>query len=320
MTAAPEMPAEPSAEVPARWLELSVEVDVEAVEAVSEILGREAAGTTVQPTRLLRDPDDELAARPDPDAPHVVSAHIPADAEADAAVERTERALWHLQAFGLRAVGPLRVREVTDAGWADAWKEHYVPQRIGRIVVLPSWMADAPVEAGEVPIVLDPGMAFGTGLHPTTRGCLELLAEIEPMPARVLDVGIGSGILAIAALRLGAEHAHGFDTDPLAFTAAIENAERNGLADRLTVEQGTLPEAPAGRYPLVLANLVAAVLVGLAPRLSEHLAGDGVLIASGIIEGRADEVIAAMAGAGLRVTDRRDDGDWVTLRLERITS
>ena len=300
---------------PSRWLELSVEVDVEAVEAVSEILGREAAGTTVQPTRLLRDPTDELAARPDPAAPQIVTAHVPADAHASAVVDRTERALWHLQAFGLRPVGPLRIREVTDDGWADAWRAHYVPQRIGRVVILPSWMTDEPIGADEVSITLDPGMAFGTGLHPTTRGCLELLQEVTPMPARLLDVGIGSGILAIAALRLGARSAHGIDTDALAVEAARDNAGRNGLADRLTVEHGSLGEQPTERFALVVANLVAAVLVSLAPRLAAHLHPDGVLLASGIIAPRGEEVVAALGNAGLEVRGRRDDGEWISLRL-----
>jgi len=160
-----------------RWLELTVETDVEAVEAVSEILGRVGAGTAVQPTRLIRDPDDELVARDDPTAPYIITAHVADAPGAAARVESTERALWHLQAFGLRPVGPLRVRPVDDAAWADAWKVHYVAQRIGRVVVVPSW-AEEELRAGEVGITLDPGMAFGTGLHPTTRGCLELLAKL----------------------------------------------------------------------------------------------------------------------------------------------
>jgi ribosomal protein L11 methyltransferase len=301
---------------PMRWLELSVETDVEAVEPVSEILGRVAAGTAVQPTRLLHEAGDELSARPDPSAPYVVTAHVAAGPGSEIAIEDTERALWHLQAFGLRPVGPLRVREVDEADWADAWKEHYVPQRIGRLVVVPSWLPDEPIGPDEVPIILDPGMAFGTGLHPTTRGCLALLQGLAPMPSRVLDVGIGSGILAIAALRLGATSVHGVDTDPLAVDAARTNAERNGLGDRVTADAGTLPAAPVERFPLVLANLVAAILVDLAPRLAAHLAPGGVLVASGIIAPRADEVIGAMEGVGLAVQARRDDDEWVSLRLE----
>ena len=298
-----------------RWLELTVEADVEAVEAVSEILGRVAAGTIVQPASLIRDPANELLAHEDPAAGYTVIAHIREEPGATAAVEATERALWHIQAFGLRAVGPLQVRAVADEDWAEAWKEHYVPQRVGRLVVVPSW-ASKPLAPGEIAITLDPGMAFGTGLHPTTRGCLRLLQAVEPMPATALDVGCGSGILALAALRLGAERAVGIDTDPLAVEATLANAERNGLADRLVATVATLPATPGGPYPLVLANLVAAVLVDLAPRLAAHLARGGILLASGIIEPKAGAVLAAMDGAGLAVVSRHDDGEWVTLRLE----
>ena len=299
-----------------RWLELSVEVDVEAVEAVSEILGRIGAGTAVQPTRLIRDPDDELAARDDPTAPYVITAHLADAPDAADRVEATERALWHLQAFGLRPVGPLRVRAVEETDWIDAWKRHYVAQRIGRVVIVPSWAEEAP-GPDEVAVTLDPGMAFGTGLHPTTRGCLELLQSVEPMPGSILDVGCGSGILALAALRLGAARAVGIDTDPLAVAASRENAERNGLADRFEARKGTLPAVSAERYPLVCANLVAVVLVELAASLSAHLAAGGALLASGIIEPRAAEVEAAMRHVGLGVIARRVDGEWVSLRLER---
>jgi ribosomal protein L11 methyltransferase len=301
-----------------RWLELSVEADVEAVEAVSEILGRVSAGTIVQPARLIRDPDDELAVREDPAAGYAVVAHIADAPDAPAAVESTERALWHLQAFGLRHVGELRVRPVADSDWAEGWKAHYVPQRVGRLVVVPSWSSEE-IGPDEVSIVLDPGMAFGTGLHPTTRGCLRLLQEISPMPDRVLDVGCGSGILGLAALRLGADRVVGLDTDPLAVEATRANAERNGLADRLEAAVGTLPARAGETYLLVLANLVAAVLIELAPRLAAHLGPGGTLLASGIIEPKADAVIAAMAAAGLMVGSRLDDGEWVTLRLERRT-
>jgi ribosomal protein L11 methyltransferase len=297
-----------------RWLELSVEADVEAVEAVSEVLGRVAEGTAVRPTALVRDPNDELAVREDPSAPYVVTAHITDDPEAAGRIDATERALWHLQAFGLRPVGRLQVRAVDDASWTDAWKEHYVPQRVGRVVIVPSWV-DEPLSAEEVAITLDPGMAFGTGLHPTTRGCLALLQEISPMPDAVLDVGSGSGILALAALRLGASRAVCVDTDPLAVEASAENARRNDLGDRLEAHAGSLPATPERRYPLVLANLVAAVLVELAPRLAGHTAPGGTLLASGIIEPRADEVIRVLTAAGFAMEERRDDGEWVSLRL-----
>jgi len=298
-----------------RWLELSVEADAEAVEAVSEILGRVSAGTAVRPTRLIRDPNDELAARQDPDAPFVVSAHLADAADAAASVESTERALWHLQAFGLGRVGPLGVREVDDVDWTEAWRQHYVAQRIGRVVIVPSW-ATEPIAAGEVAVILDPGMAFGTGLHPTTRGCLEMLQEVAPMSDAVLDVGCGSGILGIAALRLGAGRVVAVDTDAQAVQATIDNAARNGVSESVHASLGTLAPGPSERYGLVLANLVAAVLIDLAPRLADHLAPGGRLIAGGIIEPRAEEVISAVSAVGLRIAERRDHGEWVSLRLE----
>jgi ribosomal protein L11 methyltransferase len=298
-----------------RWLELTVTCDNEAIEAVSEILGRVSQGSAVRPTRLIRDPADELSAREDPSAPYEITAHIPQDDAAPAAVDATERALWHLQAFGLRPVGELRVRPVDDADWTNAWKEGYVPQRIGRVVVVPSWL-DEPIGPDEVALRLDPGMAFGTGLHPTTRGCLTLLQRISPMPPVVLDVGSGSGILALAALRLGAERAVCYDTDPLAVEATLANARANDLADRVSAHLGSLPAAPTGGpFSLVLANLVAAVLVDLAEPLAAHTAAGGTLLASGIIENRADEVVDALAGAGFAQVSRLDDGEWVSLEL-----
>jgi ribosomal protein L11 methyltransferase len=298
-----------------RWLELSVTSDNEAIEAVSEILGRVSHGSAVRPTRLIRDPDDELSAREDPTAPYEITAHIAQDEAAPAAVEEIERALWHLQAFGLRAVGELNVRSVDDADWTDAWKAGYVPQRIGRVVIVPSWL-DEPIGPREVSLRLDPGMAFGTGLHPTTRGCLTLLQEISPMPSVVLDVGSGSGILALAALSLGAERAVCYDTDPLAVEATLANAAMNGLADRVTAQTGTLPAQSAVEpFALVLANLVAAVLIELAEPLAAHTAPGGTMVASGIIEGRAGEVLAALTGAGFALEGRLDDGEWVSLQL-----
>jgi ribosomal protein L11 methyltransferase len=135
------------------------------------------------------------------------------------------------------------------------------------------------------------------------------------MPSAVLDVGCGSGILGIAALKLGAQRVVGYDTDRLAFEASIQNATVNGLSERFVAREGTLPEVADAAYPLVLANLVAAVLIELAPRLAAHTTPLGTVIASGIIESRREEVEAALAAAGLLVVERHVDGDWVTLRL-----
>jgi ribosomal protein L11 methyltransferase len=296
-----------------RWLALSVEADVEAVEAVSEILGRLGRGSVIEPLALVADAADEQALRVDPAAGYRVTAYVPDDLEAASVVDRTERALWHLQAFDLRPMSALAVTSVDDADWATAWREGYEPITVGQITIVPSWL-EAPVGAGAM-IRLDPGMAFGTGLHPTTRACIEAIASIGPMPESVLDVGCGSGILGLAALRLGAGRVVGYDTDPLAVDATARNAAANGLGDRVEAHLGSLPPDATERFPLVLANLVAAVLIELAPRIAAHTASLGTVIASGIIESRRDEVEAALAGAGLLVLERWVDGDWVTLRL-----
>jgi ribosomal protein L11 methyltransferase len=301
-----------------RWLELIVTVDAEAVEPVSEILARLGHGTAVRPTRLIRDSADELFAREDPTAPYEVTAHLPDDDQAPARLDSTRRALWHLQAFGLRPISQLHVRPVDDTDWTEAWREGYAAQRIGRIVVVPSWI-DEPLAPDELELRLDPGMAFGTGLHPTTRACLRLLQEVGPMPPVVLDVGSGSGILALAALRLGAGHAVCLDTDPAAVAATRENAERNGLGGQVTALSGTLPASPADgvRYRLITANLVASMLVDLADALSAHAAPGGALLAAGVIAERGEEVETALTRAGFDTVGRDDDGEWVALRMTR---
>jgi ribosomal protein L11 methyltransferase len=310
------------------WLELSVTVDSEAVEAVSEILGRVApGGTSVEPAFDLV--DEGLRAAIDASRPAVVRAYVPAgDRRAvRAAVADARAALWHLQAFGLRPIGELQTRVVHEADWAEAWKAHFPVLRVGRrIVIRPTWRRHRS-KPEDVVLALDPGMAFGTGLHPTTRLCLagiERLADAGRLArggardgaARVLDVGCGSGILAIAAGKLGAGEVVGIDTDPIAVEASIANARRNHLARRLRFRRGSLPSGQ-GPFDVVLANLIASLLVSLARELGAELAAGGALLASGIFADREAEVTVALDGVGLTVTDRALEGDWVALVATR---
>jgi ribosomal protein L11 methyltransferase len=303
------------------WLELSVEADLEAVEAVSEILGRVASGgTTVEPAFDLV--DEGLGARVDPARPAVVRGYVPArDASAaEAAAAETAEALGHLQAFGLRSIGELRTRIVHEEDWAEAWKAYFPVLRVGRrLVIRPTWRRHRR-EPDDVVLALDPGMAFGTGLHPTTRLCLaalEVLADRGDVErARVLDVGCGSGILAIAALKLGASDAYGVDTDPIAIESTLANARRNRLTRRIRARVGSLPsEQP--RFDVVLANLIAGVLVPLAPALRDELRPGGTLLASGIFIDREAEVAAAFEAAGLSIRERTVEGEWVALTAFR---
>jgi ribosomal protein L11 methyltransferase len=303
------------------WLELAVDADLEAVEAVSEIIGRVASGgTSVEPAFELV--DDELGARIDASRPATVRGYVPAGdvSAAEAGAAQVADALDHLGAFGLRPIGELRTRIVREADWADAWKAYFPVMRVGRrLVIRPTWRHHRR-QSRDVVLALDPGMAFGTGLHPTTRLCL---AALEPLAdegrlagARVLDVGCGSGILAIAALKLGAASALGVDTDPVAVEATLANARRNRLTRGLAARMGSLPtgDPPAD---VVLANLIAGVLVTLAPLLREELRPGGTLLASGIFSDREGEVRDALRAAELEIVGRTSEGDWVALEARR---
>lgn len=301
----------------ASWLELAVVADVEAVEAVSEILGRVApSGTSVEPAFELR--DEGLAATVRSDLPATVRAFLAGSdtGAARQAIEQVRQALGHLQAFGLRPIGDLETRLVHESDWADAWREHFPVLRIGRrIVIRPTWRRHSR-RPNEVMLALDPGQAFGTGLHPTTRLCLVALEKLADGGAvaaeRVLDLGSGSGILSIAAAKLGARAVLALDTDPLAVEATAANARRNRVQSVVGARAGTLPTGDRP-FDVVLANLVASVLVALAGGIAAELAPGGRLVASGIFADREADVARALETAGLQIVDRLVEGDWVAL-------
>jgi ribosomal protein L11 methyltransferase len=264
--------------------------------------------------------DEGLAARLDPGLPAVVRGYVSAlDARgARAAVEQVERELGHLQAFGLRPIGELQTRVVHEADWAEAWKQHFPVLRVGRrIVIRPTWREHTAAR-DDVVISIDPGMAFGTGLHPTTRLCLSGIEEWADAGlvkgARVLDVGCGSGVLGICAGLFGAGSVLGIDTDPVAVESTLANASRNALSGTLLARRGSLPLADSATFDLVLANLISGLLVGLAAALRDAVRpGRGRLLAGGIFVDREAEVGRAFESVGLAVVDLRSEGDWVAL-------
>jgi ribosomal protein L11 methyltransferase len=207
--------------------------------------------------------------------------------------------------------------EVPDEDWSEGWKKDLRPLDVGRVRVRPSWI-DAPPPPGAAEVVLDPGMAFGTGSHPTTSLCLAALSDLllARPGATVLDVGTGSGLLAIAARKLGAGRVAANDEDPVAVEVARENAERNGTALELT---GAPVEAIPGTFDVVVANILANVLVALAPALAAKLAPGGVLLLSGILAPQEEEVRGAYVAAGLAPAPHRDrrDGEWSLVALGR---
>ena len=197
---------------------------------------------------------------------------------------------------------------VEQEDWQNGWRKYYHPMDVGqRLAVVPSWQD---YETSRVKLILDPGLAFGTGGHETTDLCLEVLDERVRGGERVLDIGTGSGILAIAALKLGAAVAEGVDIDPVAVRTAGENAALNGVADKLTVLVGDLSDKASGKYDIITANIVANAIMALAPAVPGLMADDAVFIASGIIDSRKDEVIAALEAAGLAVLEVKEKRGW----------
>jgi len=299
------------------YLELTIAVRGEAVEEVADLLRRHVpAGVSIEPPYEAI--DEEGGVDLDEAAPVRLRAWLAAGAAGNATRAALRR---ELRALGGGIIRPLRARTVSDASWADAWKRHFRVLRVGRRIVLrPSWRRYRP-RPGEIVIDIDPGQAFGTGQHPTTRLCLEALEErLRPGDA-VLDVGTGSGVLMLAAALLGAARVDAVDIDSAAIQAARENATRNGVEGLVRVAQGSLgetwplPGPAAGRYDLVLANLSSRLVQEMAAPLLEALAQDGVALVSGVSDEQEAACRNALAAAGGEIIDSSGEGGWRLLAV-----
>jgi ribosomal protein L11 methyltransferase len=301
------------------WLEVSVITDGEGAEAIAEALKPFAHQESVV-LEQLGDMDDL-----DPDALEpAVTVKIYASEEDDTLAyrQRIEEVIY--QYGRLYPIPPPTFRKLEDQDWTNAWKEHYHPFRIGnRIWIQPSWLDpqkkvdDSDVDGilpDDVVLTLDPGMAFGTGLHPTTQMCLRALEAIVEPGMTVLDVGTGSGILAIAAAKLGASRLLAFDTDVLAVKATVENTAKNSVAEKVTVFQGTLDQVEEKNWDVVVVNILAPVIIGLLEDdgLMSYMGGNGRLILSGIIEEQGAGVETAVVDAGGCVVEKLQIRDWVS--------
>lgn len=312
---------------PSGWLEISVRVDEEAAEAVSELFNRYSRGGAV--VEQTYPSDDDYHSR----APGPLEAPGPSDAEPTLTVKtylplaqtktrrRLEEALGHLSHIYPMPVPQFKT--LTEQDWAETWKKDYRPLPVGqRLVIVPSWQTYQP-RPGQTTITLDPGMAFGTGLHPSTRLCLEALERYLPGSKdlsrhyrRVLDLGAGSGILAIAAARLGAGSVTALDVDPVAVRTARENVAINELEAAIKVECGSLDRVKeeGHLFDLMVVNILADTIVRLLEAgLTEYLTPNGILIASGIIETREAEVLGALESQGMTLVERRQEKDWLAL-------
>ncbi len=306
------------------WLEVSLTVDGELAEAVADVLARFAPNgvTTEQGVKFLDDEDEGT-----PSGPITVRAYLAMDENIEETRRRLEQALFYLGM--IQPLPAPTYRQVADQNWMEAWREHYRPVPIGkRLIIVPAWL-DSP-DPERIPIKIDPGMAFGTGTHPTTQLCLELLeaffdasSKMANRQTKSIDIGCGSGILSIAALKLGAEAALGVDIDLESVKNARENAHHNGIGAEFIVGQGSVEEVLAGQFPLrqaplVMSNILAPVLVRLLQAgLADLTEPGGAVILSGILRGQEQSVIEAAQSQGLVLSAQKQMGDWVALSFVR---
>ncbi len=306
------------------WIEASLLADGEMAEAISEVMARYVSGgVVIESTQIADDMDGEGHAV----GLLKVSGYLKVDDRLEDKKQNLKEALWHLGQ--IRPVSDVQFKPVADPDWSEVWKEHFQPVQIGeKLVIIPVWM-DSDKDQ-RIAIKIDPGMAFGTGTHPTTQLCLEIIAELlEPGETEntasisMIDLGCGSGILGITALKLGVGSVLGVDLDPDAVESALQNAHINRVSENLELVVGSLEEIKAGRFSLssgqiVVANILATVIISLLEiGLDELVAPGGKLILSGILEDQVRGVETAIQKAGLRLVQKRQLGDWMALVTEK---
>ena len=299
------------------WIEISLQVDGESAEAVAEVLERFGhQGVSLEQDGIPPDTWDEGQVPPPQSL--TLRAYFPADDQREATQAQLETALGHMRLMYPMPTPVYRKVEADD--WAEAWKAHYEPLRVGeRLLIRPQW-TDMPLAPGDIEIALDPGMAFGTGSHPTTQLCLQALEDLLQPAQSVLDLGSGSGILSIAAAKLGAGQVLALDTDSIAVDATRQNARENGVEQKVIAERGSHDclLSSARRFDLVIVNILARIIVEMAQeRLGEIVRPGGLAIFSGIIDTQVDEVEDALRATGLQPYARRQMGDWLLVEAKR---
>jgi ribosomal protein L11 methyltransferase len=299
------------------WLEVSMTVDPELAEAISELINRFVSnGVVVESGVTYNDAEDEGT----PFGPVRVFGYMAIDENIEQTRQKLEESLWHMGQ--IQPLPKPDYKYIDDEDWMSAWKQHYRPIPIGRkLLILPAWIEDPRGE--RMAVKIDPSMAFGTGTHPTTQLCMELLEETVQPGKSVIDVGCGSGILSIGALKLGAKHALAVDIDNAAIRSTKENAQANAVLDKVETGIGSVRDILNGDFsirqsPLVLANILAPVIIRLFEAgLADLLEPDGKMVLSGILDHQAQGVIDAAQAKGLTHIDTRQIADWVAILLKK---
>ena len=301
----------------AKWLRVSLSVDGELAEAVAEALERYTSGGVVVESDVKFVNAEDLGT---PYGPVKVYGYIIIDENIQETRQKVEEALWHIHT--IRQLPQPEYSEIADENWMEAWKVHYRPIPIGeKLLVMPAWIEQE--DASRLTVKIDPSMAFGTGTHPSTQLCLELLEVYTQQGNAVIDVGCGSGILSIAALKLGASKAICVDIDAAAIKATLENSRANGVDDAVETGLGSVDEVRAKTFsvnqaPVVLANILAPVIIRLFDGgLAQLVTPGGVIILAGILDEQGASVRAAGEAHGLTFVEERHIGDWVALGMRR---
>ena len=301
----------------ASWIEIAMTVTPEQAEAVAEVLGRYTREGVVIEQLADTDNRSDLTKL----NPQVrVFGYFFADASAEERKLKLEQALWYLGRF--QPLPAAEYRLVKDQDWMEAWKKHYQPVMIGkRLVIVPAWIDKE--YPGRIPIRINPGMAFGTGTHPTTQLCLEFLEEFVQPGLTVMDIGCGSGILSAAAVKLGARRVLAVDIDPASVKSTQENCELNGVSKNVAIDKGSVSLVCSSHFeiataPLVVANILASVIMSLFDEgLADLVEPGGMLLLSGILAHQADEVIVKARENGLTLRETKRIEDWVALALTK---
>lgn len=316
-----------------QWRQVTFEIACEAADAAASLLGDwpEVNGVVLEGETVVSAHPEygewyELPVRDNDDV--TITVYLPETVGPQKIAQRLDRLLEAIETAGLQtapARTSLRMEEVDPSDWESAWREQFHAHAVGtRLLIVPKWDADDPdvvatlQRDGRMPVIVDPGMAFGTGLHATSQLCLEALEAAHVAGATVLDVGCGTGILAIGAARLGAQQVYAVDLDPVAVRAATQNAADNGLDDRIDVlESNLLSAAPDIHYDVIVANLLRDPVIALTPHASRALLPGGRFITSGYVESQRSAVLQALTAAGLQVVQTFTRDDWVTLLAVR---
>ena len=308
-----------------QWREVTVLTTTEGSEMVSAVLmGAGSAGVMIEDkndVQLNQRPegqwdiiDEEIARRIGDDVK--VTGYYPVDERLPSAMREIREGIENLRAMDLPfSLGKLTIlgHEIDEEDWAENWKKDFQPFRLGEhMVVKPSW-AEYPLREGDKVLELDPGMAFGTGTHETTSMCVRLVEKWVSPGQKVIDVGTGTGILAIAAAHMGARDVLAIDLDPVAVRVARENIERNGFSHVIHAQQGDLLDHVDAAADMVIANIIADVILSMTAPVKRHIVPGGIFLCSGIAQNRKAEVLEALRAAKYTIVDVLDDGEWTAI-------